>query len=150
MNWIADRLRQTDSPGGNRESTQGGNDSEAARLWDRFVRGVERDLDAYRRQKGNADLQRVSEFECRVSNADANTAVIMTVDFSGHTVRYGYEPLAKDTAVPEEGILTIRTSDRSSHLYSADQKLTLEEARKLILEPMLFPSLPDDLEATDT
>ena len=151
MNWIADRLRrQTDSQERNRQSRQEGNDSEAARLWDRFVQRVERDLDAYRREKRNADLQRVSDVQYRVSNTDANTAVIITVDFSDHIVRYAYEPLSKRTAVPEEGILTIRTSGRSLHLYSADQKLTVEQACRLILEPLLFPSLPDDLEATGT
>ena len=76
MNWIADRLRkQTDSKESGPQSVQRGYDSEARRLWSRFVQGFERDLDAYRQQKGNADLQRVSEFGCRVSNPAANTAV---------------------------------------------------------------------------
>ncbi|PYV98817.1 MAG: hypothetical protein DMG89_10000 [Acidobacteria bacterium] len=151
MNWIADRLRkQTDSKESGPQSVQRGYDSEARRLWSRFVQGFERDLDAYRQQKGNADLQRVSEFGCRVSNPAANTAVTVAADMSDQTIRYAYEPLAKATAVPEDGILTIRKAGRSLELYSADQKLTLEEARRLILEPLLFPTLPDDLEATVT
>jgi len=151
MNWITDRLRQhPDSQESNAQSVQRGYDSEARRLWSRFVQGVERDLGAYRQQKGNADLRRVSEFECRVSNPAANTAVTVAADMSDQTIRYAYEPLAKATAVPEEGILTIRKSGRLLELYSADQRLTLEEARRLILEPLLFPTLPDDLEAAGT
>jgi hypothetical protein len=150
MNWIADRLRQTDSREDNSQSVQGGNDLEAARLWQRLVQGFERDLQQYRQQKDDAEFQRVSEFACRVSNRAANTAVTITADLSDHTIRYGYEPLAKDTAVPEEGILTIRRSGGSLDLYSADQKLTLEGARRLILEPLLFQTLPDDLEAAGT
>lgn len=153
MNWIADRLRlrqQTDSEQDNRQSAPAGYVSEAARLWDRFVQGFERDLEQYRQQKGDADFQRLSEFEFRVSNSPANTAVMVTAAMSDQTIRYSYEPLAKETAVPEEGIFTIRKSSRSVELYSADQKLTLEDARRLILEPLLFPALPDDLGATGT
>jgi len=103
MNWIADRLRkQTDSKESGPQSVQRGYDSEARRLWSRFVQGFERDLDAYRQQKGNADLQRVSEFGCRVSNPAANTAVTVAADMSDQTIRYAYEPLAKATAVPED------------------------------------------------
>jgi hypothetical protein len=151
MIWIADRLRkQTDSKESGAQSVQRRYDSEAGRLWSRFVQGVERDLGAYRQQKGNADLQRVSKFECRVSNPAANTAVTVAADMSDQTIRYAYEPLAKDSAVPEEGILTIRKSGRLLELYSADQRLTLEEARRLILEPLLFPTLPEDIEAPGT
>jgi hypothetical protein len=150
MNWIADRLRRkTDPKESNAQPMQGEYDSEAGRLWHRLLEGFERDLHEYR-QSGDAGFQRVSEFECRISNPAAHTAAIVAADMPAQTIRYDYEPLGKDTAVPERGILTIRKSSLSFELYSADQRLSLEEARQLILEPLLFPKLPGDLGATDT
>jgi hypothetical protein len=65
--------------------------------------------------------------------------VLITVDFSAHTIRYIYEPEDLDVAVPEQGILTLRPSNASVELYSADQRLSSNEARRMILEPLLFP-----------
>jgi hypothetical protein len=41
--------------------------------------------------------------------------------------------------------MTLRPADGSVDLYSADQQLTSEQARQLVLEPLLFPTLPTDL-----
>jgi hypothetical protein len=61
-----------------------------------------------------------------------------------------YESDQEKTAVPEKGILTLRSSDASVDLYSADQRLTSEQARQLVLEPLLSPTLPTDLASTGT
>src|SRR5213076_1360 len=72
--------------------------------------------------------------------------VIVTGDLEAQIIEYHYEPEDKNTTVPENGILTLRKSDRSIDIYSADQKLNSEQARRLILEPMLFPGPSNDLQ----
>lgn len=42
--------------------------------------------------------------------------------------------------VPEGGILSIRKSPRgTAEFYTADERLTSEETRQVLLEPVLFP-----------
>jgi hypothetical protein len=152
MNWIADRLRQREDSRENvtTQSAQTMHDSEAERLWTRLLNGFEGDVQEYRRLGGDANFQQVSGFQCRISNPVTNTAAVVTADLSAETLEYSYEAMGKDTAVPENGIFTLRKSSESLEIFSADQKLNLEEARRLILEPLLFPNRPGNLQATGT
>jgi hypothetical protein len=106
------------------------------------VEAFEQDVAEFRRLNGNADVNETSESRCRISNASANIAVVVTADFAGNAIRYRYEQESSNTAVPEAGVLTLRPSESSVELYSADQHLTAEQARQLILEPVLFPAHP--------
>ena len=45
-------------------------------------------------------------------------------------------------AVPEGGFLSLRDVGSDMALFSADQQLTAEQARRLILEPLLFRPHP--------
>jgi hypothetical protein len=65
-------------------------------------------------------------------------------DLVEQVIRYTYEPEDAQTAVPEEGILSVRDSGHSAELYSADQLVSPEQARKLILEPLFFAGTPSD------
>jgi hypothetical protein len=116
--------------------------------WHDLLRGFERDVDEFKRTQGSANFIQSSETECRVSNSSTKIAVRVTVDLPGEAIRYEYHPEDNQTAVPESGILTMRESENQIELFSADQRLTLEQARKLILHPLLFPDRPEDLRAT--
>jgi hypothetical protein len=150
MNWIADRLRRDSSKNLTKQSGPTAFDSEAERLWARLRSGFEQDVQDFRRLNGEADFQQLSALQCRIANPATNTAAVVTADISAQTVEYSYEAMGKDTAVPENGILRLRNSAHSLELFSADQKLSLEAARRLILEPLLFPNLPGELEPTGT
>ena len=115
--------------------------------WHDLVRGFERDVKEFKRMHGSADFTRSSDTECRINNSKAKTFVRVRIDLPGQTIRYDYEPEDDHTAVPESGILTMRPSKNRIELYSADQRLSLEQARELILQPLLFPDLPEDLAA---
>lgn len=147
MSWVEDQYQ-----GGSRpqavESTSARSEMRADEKWNELVTGLQGDVQDFSRLGGSASFQKLSELACRVSNSSANVAVVLTADPSAQMIRYTYEPEGKEIAVPEGGVFTVRTSGGATQLYSADQQLTSEEARRLVLEPMLFPSQPSDLKAT--
>jgi hypothetical protein len=59
-------------------------------------------------------------------------------------VRYTYSALNQRSAgVPEGGMLSMRHSPSGQvEFYSADERLTSEETRHVLPEPMLFPRQP--------
>ena len=119
--------------------------------WSELVKGLRRDVEEFKKLGGTADLDESGDLQCRVSNSSARTAVRLTADIEAHAIRYVYEPEGGQTAVPEGGVLSLRQGPRRYNLYSADQRLSSEEARRLILEPLLFPRAPlQGLEPTGT
>jgi hypothetical protein len=155
MGWIQDQFKkQTDISGKilTESATLDGSAgaSREREAWSGLLYGFGHDVKEFQRLGGNCTLQQLSELQCRISNAPASIAVVVTADLSARTVEYRYESDQAKTAVPEKGILTLRPSDGSVDLYSADQRLTSEQARQLVLEPLLFPTLPTDLASTRT
>ena len=118
----------------------------AEQRWALLTEGFKRDVEEFNRHKGNAAFKQISDSEFRISNPAASTAVIVSADLDAEIIEYHYEPEDENTAVPEDGILTLRKSNRSIDIYSADQKLNSEQARRLILEPVLFPGPSSDLQ----
>jgi hypothetical protein len=126
-------------------------ESREHRVWSELAQGLEADLKEFSSVGGDAVVERISDTECRVANPKSGIAVTLDADLAGRAIRYNYEPESEKTAVPEGGVLTMRTSERATDLYSADQRLSNEEARRLMLEPLLFPRAPmQGLEPTGT
>jgi hypothetical protein len=126
-------------------------ESREHRAWSGLVAGLEDDLKEFKNVGGQGLVQRIGDTECRVSNPKSGIAVHLSADLEAHTIRYEYEPESEKTAVPEGGVLTLRASDDAVDFYSADQRLSNEEARRLVLEPLLFPRAPlQGLEPTGT
>jgi hypothetical protein len=123
-------------------------ESTAEKTWNQLTAGFERDVNEINNRKGDADLKQLETHQSRISSGITKIAVVVTADFSAHTIQYVYEPEDARTAVPEQGILTMRPSASGIELYSADQRLSSDQARRLILEPLFFVNPP--LEATGT
>jgi len=148
MGWMTDRLAdkpQSQPQGGPAERSF---ESSAETVWSQMMAGFQRDVEEFNNGKSKADFKELSTHEGRISNDAMKIAVVVTADLSAHTIRYQYEPGDEKTAVPEEGVLTMRQSASGVELYSADQHLNSEAARRLILEPLFFANPP--LEATAT
>lgn len=148
MGWMTDKLsdnQQFQPQGGPAERSF---ESSAETVWSQMMAGFQWDVEEFNAGKGDADFKELSAHEGRISNDAMKIAVIVTADLSAHTIRYQYEPGDERTAVPEEGVLTMRQSASGVELYSADQHLNSEAARRLILEPLFFANPP--LEATGT
>ena len=120
----------------------------AETVWSQMKAGFQRDVEEFNTVKGDADFKELSAHEGRISNDAMKIAVVVTADLSAHAIRYQYEPGDEKTAVPEQGVLTMRQSSSGVELYSADERLTSDQARRLILEPLFFANPP--LEATGT
>jgi hypothetical protein len=56
-------------------------------------------------------------------------------------LRYEFEATRENVPTPDGGFFSIRISAAGqAELFSADQPLTSEQARRVLLQPVLFPS----------
>jgi len=114
-------------------------DEAAARRWDELRQELQGDTHDFNSQGGAADYVE-SENACEVQCANTGLTLRARFDPSARVVRYDYGSDSRRTAPPEGGILSMRFSRyRRAELYSSDEHLTSEEARRLLLEPVFFP-----------
>jgi hypothetical protein len=148
MGWIDDHFHSLKTPpSSDAEETRF--ESREQDTWKQLVSGLKQDVDDFNRNGGSASFQASGDDSCRVICASANTALSLTADSQAHVIRYEYQPEGKEVAVPEGGILSLRAGDRGVEIYSADQRLSPEQARRMVLEPMFFPQIAvEDLEET--
>ena len=144
MGWIQNRLRSrslkpSQSPNDNSEL----HFAEAARRrWQQLGEELKSDLAEFSSHQRSATFANPNENEFRISNSDAGLEIVIAADFDAHIVRYEYSALNKRTAgTPEGGMLSMRQSRRGTvEFFTADERLTPEEARQILLEPVLFPT----------
>jgi hypothetical protein len=143
MGWIADQFESRAAAQSNQSSgeptAEGSFEVKAEDTWTKLVDGFRQDVEEFQRLNGDAEFKQLSDLSCRISNPHAHVAALVSVDMSAQTIQYTYEPEGADTAVPEGGVLSLRPCEHWVELYSADQRLTSDQARQLILEPLLFP-----------
>lgn len=153
MGWIADQFESRATSHSNENSgeptAEGSFEVKAEDTWTKLVDGFRQDVDEFQRLNGDAEFKRLSDLSCRISNPRAHVAALVSVDMSAQTIQYTYEPEDADTAVPEGGVLSLRPCEHWVELYSADQRLTSDQARQLILEPLLFPQAATKPDRTD-
>jgi len=149
MGWVQEQIESRTEISGNvlpePATPNGGSRSPRSReleAWDRLLQGFAQDIEEFQRLGGDCTLELGAELQCRISNPSACIAAVVTADLSARTIEYSYESAQEKTAVPEKGILTLRPSDNAMDLYSADQRFSSEQTRRLVLEPLLFPTLP--------
>ena len=113
----------------------------ARRRWQQLGEELRADVAEFNSKKNGASFTQLSEGEYRVSNSVSGLEVVLTADFSAHTIAYDYKPLAnKSAGTPEGGILSMREPRPGVvEFYSSDEQLTPEEMRQVVLEPVLFP-----------
>jgi hypothetical protein len=153
MGWIAD---QFESPAASQANENSGESTAEASFevkaddtWTKLVDGFRQDVEEFQRLNGQAEFKQLSDLSCRISNPRAHVAALVNVDMSAQTIQYTYEPEDADTAVPEGGVLSLRPCEHWVELYSADQRLTSDQARQLILEPLLFPNAETKADRAD-
>ena len=113
----------------------------AAALWNRLATDLRADVEEFSRIGGPTEFSQPSELGVRVQRA--SLALTITADLAGHAVHYDYHSEQEGTVAPEGGIFSLRLSRYGrADIYSADERLTEEEARRMLLEPVLFPEEP--------
>jgi hypothetical protein len=107
--------------------------------WQQLANDVRADVEEFSRIVSPAEFSQQSEVEFRVGRS--LLALVVRADLENHNIHYDYNSDEQRAAAPEGGILSMRLSRYGRvDLYSADERLTDEEARRMLLEPVLFPT----------
>jgi len=140
MGWIDDR-RQS-SQDSHHQQDAGTQFAAAARSrWRELGDELRADVAEFNKQGTGADLAVEGESTYRVRNSGSGLELVLKADFENHSASYDYAAINQQSAgVPEGGMLSMRQSRRGDvEFYSADERLTSEETRQVLLEPLLFP-----------
>ena len=142
MGWIEEyrgRCAADSSPSGKNAEIRF---NEAARQrWRRLGEELQADVKEFNARENDASFTAEGDNLYRVRSAGSGLELVLRADFDNSIVRYEFLAVNDRTAgVPEGGILSIRQSRRgTAEFYSADERLTSEETRQVLLEPVLFP-----------
>jgi len=108
--------------------------------WRRLGEELQADVAQFNRRGGAASLSNPRSHEYRVSNAASGLEVRIVADTQDHIAHYDFRRMNDHSAgAPEGGILSMRMGRNGVEFYSSDQPLTAEEARGLLLDPVLTP-----------
>jgi hypothetical protein len=141
MGWIQDYRRQS-SQNAHGQLDQESQFAAAARSrWRELGDELRADVAEFNKPGTGAELAVEGEDTYRVRNSGSGLELVLKADFENHSVRYDYAAINQQSAgVPEGGMLSMRQSRRGDvEFYSADERLTSEETRQVLLEPLLFP-----------
>jgi hypothetical protein len=142
MGWIENyRRRSSEAASQNEQNQELQFRSAIQERWRQLGEELKADLAEFDAQKQHATLSTEGENLYQIRNSASGLELTLRADFDNCMVRYDYAALNNQTAgVPDGGILSIRKSSRgSAEFYTADERLTSEETRQVLLEPLLFP-----------
>ncbi|MGE5322601.1 MAG: hypothetical protein ACM3SW_07055 [Actinomycetota bacterium] len=145
MSWIEDYRRQhsdNTTPSQRNEEVQF---AQAAReRWRKLGEELQADVAEFNARRPDASFSPEGDNLYRVSNSASGLELVLQADFENSVVRYDYSAVNNQSAgAPEGGMLSIRKSPRgAAEFYTADERLTSEETRQVLLKPVLFPPQP--------
>ena len=141
MGWIQDYRRQNSQDTNHQTDPESQFAAAARSRWLELGDELRADVAEFNKQGSGADLTTDGEDRYRVRNSTSGLELLLAADFDNHSVRYDYMAINQRSAgVPEGGMLSMRQSRRGAvEFYSADERLTSEETRQVLLEPLLFP-----------
>jgi hypothetical protein len=139
MGWIDERRNFQDSH--LQQSPESQFAAAAHSRWRELGDELRADVAEFNKQGTDADLAVEGEDTYRVRNSGSGLELVLKADFENHSASYDYSAINEQSAgVPEGGMLSMRQSRRGDvEFYSADERLTSEETRQVLLEPLLFP-----------
>jgi hypothetical protein len=142
VNWVSEEARERSAGRGSAPETTAEQifDQAVARRWHELLDELRGDVDEFNAQGGSAQFGQNYDIDAAIDCATTRITLKLNLDVSDRTIRYDYLSSETRVAAPEGGILTLRLSRyRRAKLYSSDEHLTSEEARRLLLEPVFFP-----------
>ena len=113
----------------------------ARERWQKLGEELRADVAEFNSHHAGAEFSQDGNDTMRVRSSNSGLELTLAADFENRHVRYEYSALNQRSAgVPEGGMLSMRQSRRGAvEFFSADERLTSEETRQVLLEPMLFP-----------
>ena len=141
MGWIQDYRRQTSQVSDHKLDPESQFAAAARARWLELGDELRADVTEFNKQGSDAELSVDGEDKYSVRNSGSGLELALKADFDNHSVSYNYTAINQRSAgVPEGGMLSMRQSRRGDvEFYSADERLTSEETRQVLLEPLLFP-----------
>lgn len=142
MSWIENYRRRSSENNPQSEQNRELQFRHAAQeRWRLLGEELKSDVTEFDAQNQQAAFSSEGENLYRVRNSTSGLELTLRAEFENCIVRYEYSAINDHTAgVPEGGMLSIRKSSRgSAEFYTADERLTSEETRQVLLEPVLFP-----------
>lgn len=141
MGWIQDYRRQSSQDSHLQQDVESQFAAAARSRWQELGDELRADVAEFNKQGTGAELAVEGEDTYRVRNSGSGLELALKADFDNHSVSYDYSAINQRSAgVPEGGMLSMRQSRRGNvEFYSADERLTSEETRQVLLEPLLFP-----------
>jgi hypothetical protein len=141
MGWIQDHRRQSSQDSPDQQDAESQFVAAARSRWQELGDELRADVAEFNKQGTGADLAVEGEDSYRVRNSGSGLELVLKADFNNHSASYDYTAINQRSAgVPEGGMLSMRQSRRGNvEFYSADERLTSEETRQVLLEPLLFP-----------
>jgi len=114
----------------------------ALQHWRQLGEELKADVEQYVQAGGSASFSESAEGEYRVSSSDSGLEMRIVADPADRIARYDFIRTNDHSAgAPEGGIFSMRVSRNNRvEFYSSDQELQAEEARKLLLDPVLAPA----------
>ena len=112
-----------------------------ANLWLELRDGLQADVNEFNRWGSAAIFDATDQERAAVSDPATGLQVRIQADLSDRHLRYEFEATRESVPAPDGGFFSIRISPAGkAELFSADQPLTCEQARRVLLQPVLFPS----------
>jgi hypothetical protein len=142
MGWIEEHLNKNSSE--ERAAKKGPADQFLAQAWRRWLQLAEElraDVAEINKHRAGAAFSQPADDRFEVSDSASGLQLRISADFTAQIIRYEYSSVNENSAgTPEGGILSMRQSQRGNvEFYSADERLTSEETREILLKPVLFP-----------
>lgn len=137
MGWIEELRQKNQAPSQPEDQFA----DAARRRWAALGDELKADVVEFNSRGEEAAFSQVADDHYQVRNPSAGLQLDLVADIQERVVRYEYHALSGASAgVPEGGMLSIRqTRNAGADFYSSDERLTSEETRQVLLEPVLFP-----------
>ncbi|HEX2328348.1 MAG TPA: hypothetical protein VHN74_06475 [Candidatus Angelobacter sp.] len=137
MGWIEDIRSRKSHP---QPSPTAFTDA-AMQRWRALGEELRQDVEEFNSHQHGASFEQPGEGSYRVTNSQSGLILDLAADFDARIVRYDYRRLNDNSAgAPEGGMISMRQRPNGLvEFYSADERLTSEETRQILLEPILFP-----------
>lgn len=140
MGWITQEFSRRrpaqSSPASNLQAQEA-----AANLWMELRDGLQADVNEYNRWGEAATFDAPSRDHIAAVAPGTGLQVRIEADLPDRHLRYEFLATRGGVPAPEGGFFSIRVSaSGQAELFSADQPLTCEQARRVLLQPVLFPT----------
>lgn len=140
MGWITEEYSRRPAAQPSQVSDQARQNA-VANLWLELREGMQSDVNEYNRWGGAAIFDATGQQQAAVSDHATGLQVRIQADLPDRHLRYEFEATRESVPAPDGGFFSIRISAAGkAELFSADQPLTCEQARRVLLQPVLFPS----------